>query len=138
MNLQRTLYTILSANSELVGQLAKSEINPEAPAIYDSWAEEWGEFPFLVITFACEYVLTNKTRASIDIDLFCKHDQQRAHDIMQLIIDELHNKKLFDDTGAYYRFYYENDSEVLLDTDELTQWNGAFTAICWENKQPRR
>lgn len=133
MNIQKILYQSLLECEAVIAELARSEINPEAPAIYDSWAQEWSDFPFIVTSFATEYVQPHKTITRLELDLFTEHDQQRANRIVQELIGCLKHKKLFDTDGSYYRFYYENDSEVMNINDSVTQWNVVFTVICWQS-----
>jgi hypothetical protein len=137
MNVQKILFQTLGDCADVTAELAASEINPAAPAIYDNWAQEWSEYPFIVCGFSTEYSQPYKSITRLELDLYTERDQQRANMIMQRVIGCLNNKKLFDETGAYYRFYYEGDGEVLTVDETITNWNAAFTLVCWETKTPR-
>lgn len=133
MNVQKILYQSLQECETVIAELARSELNPAAPAIYDTWGQEWSQYPYIITSFATEYVQPFKSSTRLELDLFVKHDQQKANRIIQELISCLTHKKIFDTDGSYYRFYYENDSEVMTENDEITQWNVVFTLICWQS-----
>jgi hypothetical protein len=129
------IYTKLATDDRLITLLAKSDIKPDSPAIFEEWAERETSFPYVVYSISYnEGFHFAKQDTVLNLDIFTWSNTVKAEDIKEACIFALDRQIITDpDDGAQLRIYYSRDGFIVEPTDQISHWNLEFTVFHWRN-----
>jgi hypothetical protein len=133
MSVFNTIYDALQNAPNVTGLLAESEYNPTKPAIYEEWASEYTQFPYMVYTIShSEGDHWAKQDSVLNLDIFTEGDTVTAEKIKNECIKVI-DRQIFKDqeTGANVRIYYSRDGIITEPTPKITHWNLEFSLRHW-------
>lgn len=136
MSVITTLYTTLESDERIGALLGQSTIDPTKKAIYDEWADNYTNFPYMVLSFSfTSGDHWGKNITTLNIDIFTEGDTVKAEDIKEACIFAIDRKTVQDPhDGAYIRCYYDTDAIISEPTPNITHWNMVFTLHHWRNE----
>lgn len=134
MSVLNTVYNALEADEYLNTMLAANKLRGSAPAIYETWAAENTELPYVCLS----YVFTTsdhwaKRSIAVSIDVFTASDSLQAENIKDRIIEILDRSVLQDNEDREVRCYLDNDNILEEDDPQICHWHLEFEAIVWRN-----
>lgn len=135
MSVITTIHDALQEDDLLKGLLNNSSIDPSKKAIYDEWADNRTEFPYLVMSFSFgvgEHWGKNET--TLNLDIFTYSNTVEAEQIKDACVFALERQTFVDQTdGAYIRCYYNRDGYIVEPDEQVSHWNVEFALHHWRN-----
>lgn len=128
------LNKVLINDDDLKELLAEAAWGGGDPAIYDTWAEQDVEFPYVIITY--NFPVGNhwaKKSGIFNVDIFTKGNSSVEAEKIKERIAELWDRKQFssDESGPGIRPYLDVDGIIPEDTPEIVHWNMQFNIVFW-------
>jgi hypothetical protein len=136
MSIINAIYNKLVNDSRINELLARSSLNPLKPAVYEEWAENETNFPYLCLSFSFGNSETHfaKQETLLNIDIFTESNSILAEDIKEACIFALDRQTIIDDSdGAFIRCYYNRDGMITEPTDGISHWNIEISLYHWRN-----
>lgn len=134
MSILTTVYRVLREDATLNGLLARHKLTKTAPAIYEQWAAEGTEKPYINLTF--RFDISDhwaKRDCTVNIDIFTAGDTMQAELIRNNVIKILDRQTLLDPDDGDVRCYLNNDTLLDEDTPEIAHWNIEMSALFWRS-----
>jgi len=128
------LNKVLIDNDPLKAMLASAIFDEDAPAIYDSWAEQDVKFPYIVITYrfpAGDHWAKKSGIANVDI--FTKGNSSVEAENIKERVMKLWDRRRFEseESGPAIRVYSNSDGVIPEDTPNVVHWNIEFNVVFW-------
>lgn len=134
MSVITTIYNALAENPVLNNSLARHKLTKTKPAIYEQWAAEGTEKPYICLNFFFgDSFHWGRSEAAINIDIFTDGDTIRAEAIRNQVIRILDKRTLPDAEESEIRCFLTNDSIIPEDNPQICHWNIEIQAIFWRN-----
>lgn len=135
MSVITTIYDVLEADLELRKRLNNSSIDPTKKAIYDEWADNRTEFPYLVMSFSFGVGdHWGKNETILNLDIFTESNSVLAEEIRDACVFALERQTFIDQTdGAFIRCYYNRDGFIVEPDEQVSHWNVEFALHHWRN-----
>lgn len=135
MGIISTIYNVLVGDDRINNLLARSDINPAQPAIYEEWAIDTTAFPYMVLSFS---TLTSdhwaKNETIINCDIFTYSNSIAAEDIKEAVIFALDRRTFIAPAdGRYIRCYYNRDGFIVEPMENITHVNLEIATHHWRN-----
>ena len=131
MTLIETVYTYLAADTALQSYLAKDPLT-DAAAIYETWANEATEMPYIVQTHQQR---RGNHFAKIDgvllFDIFTNKNTIQAETIRDRLLELLDQRSIEGEPGDNARFYYLRDQDIGDPVPDVVHWQLVFDVIHW-------
>ena len=135
MSIINTIYDVLASDERINTLLARSDINPAQPAIYEEWAINTTAFPYMVLSFSTitgDHWAKNET--VINCDIFSYSNSIAAEDIKEAVIFALDRRTFTDESdGRFIRCYYNRDGFIVEPMENITHVNLEIAAQHWRN-----
>jgi hypothetical protein len=130
------IYNHLVNDTRLDSLLTRSSLDPTKPAIYDEWATNETNLPYLCLSFSLgnSEIHFAKQETLLNIDIFTETNSILAEDIKEACIFALDRQTIIDDSdGAFIRCYYNRDGQITEPADGITHWNIEISLHHWRN-----
>lgn len=135
MSIINTIYNVLAEDTRINELLARSDLNPAKPAIYEEWATETTSFPYMVLSFSTitgDHWAKNET--IINCDIFTYSNSLEAEDIKEALIFALDRQTFTDEKdGRFIRCYYNRDGFIVEPMENISHVNLEIAAQHWRN-----
>lgn len=134
MTIRDAVYRQLAYDTVLVDMLAaKPSAYGTGPAIYETWAAEGTEMPYINLTYffqAGEGVI--KREGTLDVDIFYSgYDSTAIERIQRRVIELLDLRELDDPDDGPIRIYLGEENDIPEDTEGVMHWNITFSLVSW-------
>lgn len=136
MTVRDAIYRKLAEDPQLNILLARSTI-PGAegsPAIYEHWAGENTDFPYINITWTFGNSERHwiKRQGLVTFDIFTGNgDSTETETIQRRIIELLDHRQTTDPTDGYIETYLDSESDIPEETTDVVHWNLDFRVDHW-------
>jgi len=132
MSIEQAIYDVLSNDTELSGLLARSSFNTLKPAIYEAWASDETEMPYINLTYTTvEADHWGKRDTTLLVDIFTNSDSTVTEAIKNRVITILDRQKLTLEGDHIARIHSDNETQILEDTSLVLHWEIEFSILYW-------
>ena len=131
------LNKVLIDDDLLKAMLASAIFDEDAPAIYDTWAEQDVKFPYMVVTY--RFPTGNhwaKKSGIANVDIFTEGSSTIEAEKIKDRVMELWDRRRFvsEESGPAIRLYSNSDGVMPEDTPNVVHWNIEFNVVFWRKE----
>jgi hypothetical protein len=136
MSAKKEVYSLLTANAELVAMLAKSNIpgSEALPAIYDVWPGENAPMPYIICSWSFpEGRHWAQVAGNLDLDIYTNSgDTTEAETIKNKALEVLAWQRIRNATEGQINIYFGGfDEEIPEPEPQVTHWQINFLVKFW-------